>query len=111
MSTETLWLILAIEIVIAVFGVRFVVTMYQKIHHGDDELEDELDYYDDELEFDEKHPAISLLVDLIQISVAAFVFVAFADIIYQLFVAATEPFFGGGHVITADLIGIFPNMF
>ena len=109
MSTETLWLILAIEIVIAVFGVRFVVTMYQHIHHPDDE--DEIEYYDDELEFDEKYPALSLLVDLIHIYAVVFVFLGFADIVYQLFVAATEPFFGGGHIVAADFIGIFPNMF
>lgn len=109
MRTETLWLILSIETVIAVFGARFVVTMYQRIRHPDSE--DEGEYLDDELEFDERHPALSLFVDLVQIGTVALAFLMFADIIYQMFITAAGPFFGSGYTTTQDFIGILPQMF
>ena len=111
MSTETLWLILVIEIVIAVFGVRFLFAMRTRIYVTDYELDDEPNYYDDELDFEERHPALSLLEDLTQILITMVAFLAFVDIVFQLFVAAAEPFFGGNFATTRVLIGIIPNMF
>lgn len=106
MSTETLWLILAVEIVIVVFSVRFLVIAYQRSHCTNEDLEEE--FTDDELEFDEKYPALSVLEDLTIIAIPLFSVAAFADLLFQIFVTAAGPFFGANFVEAQDFIYLFP---